>query len=160
MRLSRKDEHSITALLVLANQERNQQPMNLTELAAALEISTSYLEHLFGDLRKAGLIEGLHGVGGGYRLSRPPTQISLADILIATTALEEQEGNIAPSNSPELPEVARQAWAMVTRKWRLFLEDLTLADFALSQNSNKKVRDDSVSSYIATMFRPHQPLSD
>ena len=111
-------------------------------------------------MRKAGLIEGLRGVGGGYRLSRPPTQISLADILIATTALEEQEGNIAPSNSPELPEVARQAWAMVTRKWRLFLEDLTLADFALSQNSNKKVRDDSVSSYIATMFRPHQPLSD
>ena len=50
MRLSRKDEHSITALLVLANQERNQLPMNLTELAAALEISTSYLEHLFGDL--------------------------------------------------------------------------------------------------------------
>ena len=96
----------------------------------------------------------------GNILSRTPNQISIADILIATTALEEQEGNIAPSNSPELPEVARQAWAMVTRKWRLFLEDLTLADFALSQNSNKKVRDDSVSSYIATMFRPHQPLSD
>ena len=160
MRLSRKDEHSITALLVLANQERNQQPMNLTELAAALEISTSYLEHLFGDLRKAGLIEGLRGVGGGYRLSRPPTQISLADILLATTALDENEGNITPSTSTELPDVARQAWAMVTRKWRLFLEDLTLADFALSQNSHKKVRDDSVSNYIATMFRPHTPLGD
>jgi Rrf2 family iron-sulfur cluster assembly transcriptional regulator len=160
MRLSRKDEHSITALLVLANQERNQQPMNLTELAAALEISTSYLEHLFGDLRKAGLIEGLRGVGGGYRLSRPPTQISLADILLATAAFEAHEGMLVPSTSTELPEVARQAWAMVTRKLRVFLEDLTLADFALSHSSNKKVREDSVSSYIATMFRPHNPLGD
>ena len=71
MRLSRKDEHSITAMLSLAATDRYAAPVSLTELSESLGISTSYLEHIFSGLRKHGLVEGLRGVGGGYRLARP-----------------------------------------------------------------------------------------
>ena len=91
MRLSRKDEHSIIALLLLANHDRQTAPVNLAELAESLGISTSYLEHLFSGLRKHGLVEGLRGVGGGYRLARPASQITIADILYATQALAHEE---------------------------------------------------------------------
>ena len=120
MRLSRKDEHSITAMLSLAAHDRYTTPISLTELSETLGISTSYLEHLFSGLRKHGLVEGLRGVGGGYRLARPANQISIADILYATNALSDEE------ESNELVTAARTteamaAWVDLSRRIREFL---------------------------------------
>ena len=154
MRLSRKDEHSITAMLSLAAHDRYTTPISLTELSETLGISTSYLEHLFSGLRKHGLVEGLRGVGGGYRLARPANQISIADILYATNALSDEE------ESNELVTAARTteamaAWVDLSRRIREFLSDLTLADFVRNKpNRAWKQREHTVSNYIATMFAP------
>ena len=157
MRLSRKDEHSITAMLSLAATDRYAAPISLTELSESLGISTSYLEHIFSGLRKHGLVEGLRGVGGGYRLARPATQISIADILHATHALTDEdtlESTLATVDTRGLE--AAQGWVELSRRIRDFLGELTLADFASTKpSSDWKQREDSVSNYIATMFPPH-----
>lgn len=157
MRLSRKDEHSIIALLLLANHDRQTAPVNLAELAESLGISTSYLEHLFSGLRKHGLVEGLRGVGGGYRLARPASQITIADILYATQALAHEESvDTADARSIETNE----AWQALSKRIRDFLGELTLADFIHTKPVKLiKQRQESVSNYIATMFLPPSAYS-
>lgn len=157
MRLSRKDEHSIIALLLLANHDRQTAPVNLAELAESLGISTSYLEHLFSGLRKHGLVEGLRGVGGGYRLARPASQITIADILYATQALAHEESvDTADARSVETNE----AWQALSKRIRDFLGELTLADFIHTKPVKLiKQRQESVSNYIATMFLPPSAYS-
>ena len=157
MRLSRKDEHSITAMLSLASNDRYASPISLTELSESLGISTSYLEYIFSSLRKHGLVEGLRGVGGGYRLARPASQISIADILYATDALSDDEPTESTLETLDTRGVeAVQAWTEISRRIRGFLGELSLADFANTKPSSlRKQREASVSNYIATMFPPH-----
>ena len=59
------------------------QPVTLAEIAARQEISQSYLEQLFGRLRRAGLVRSARGPGGGYRLARPAAELRIADIVVA-----------------------------------------------------------------------------
>ena len=54
----------------------------LKDIAARQEISQKYLGSIMTDLSKAGLVEGIHGKGGGYRLSRSPEDYTLAQILL------------------------------------------------------------------------------
>lgn len=144
MRLSRKDEHSITAMLELAARDRYAAPVSLTELSERLGISTSYLEHLFTNLRRHGLVEGLRGVGGGYRLARPAAQISIADILSATQA----EAPAKPS-----PAVT-QAWDALSRRIQAFLDGLTLADFTSGKETyNWKQQVAGMSDLRQALFR-------
>ncbi len=158
MRLSRKDEHSITAMLILAQHERSMAPINLTYLSESLGISTSYLEHMFSQLRQYGLVEGLRGIGGGYRLARPASQISIADILCATQALTSED------NSPEMKLTAHnrgleaeKGWLKLSQMVREFLSEMSLADFAGNKSTNVgKLRADSMSTRINTMFPPHR----
>lgn len=157
MRLSRKDEHSIVAMLSLATHDRYANPVSLTGLSESLGISTSYLEYLFSGLRKHGLVEGLRGVGGGYRLARPASQISIADILYATDALSNDTELELPESAGLSALEAANGWQELNRRIRDFLGEMTLADFvqAKSGRSNKQ-NVNSVSSYIASMF-PAQP---
>ena len=53
-------------------------------------ISQKYLEGIMTDLSKAGVVEGLHGKGGGYKLNREPQDYTVGDILRVT------EGDLAP----------------------------------------------------------------
>ncbi len=58
-------------------------PVALSDIAERQEISLSYLEQLFGKLRKGGLVKSVRGPGGGYRLSRGAAQTRIADIILA-----------------------------------------------------------------------------
>ena len=62
----------------------------LKEIAARQDISLKYLEGIMTSLSKAGLIDGAHGKGGGYRLNRSPEEYTVWDILKIT------EGDMAP----------------------------------------------------------------
>lgn len=156
MRLSRKDEHSIVAMLSLATHDRYSDPVSLTDLSETLGISTSYLEYLFSGLRKHGLVEGLRGVGGGYRLARPAAQISIADILFATQALSEDSEAALLESSQE----AVHGWQELNRRIRDFLGEMTLADFVSTSNGRTpRQTQNSVSNYIASMFPAHSVRS-
>ncbi len=82
MRLTTRGRYAVTAMLDLAlHHERG--PVSLAEIAERHGISQSYLEQLFARLRRNGLVDGLRGPGGGYRLGRPGANISVADVVDA-----------------------------------------------------------------------------
>jgi Rrf2 family iron-sulfur cluster assembly transcriptional regulator len=58
-------------------------PVALADIAERQEISLSYLEQLFGRLRKGGLVKSVRGPGGGYLLSRHPGEMRISDIILA-----------------------------------------------------------------------------
>ena len=80
MRLSTKGRYAVTAMMDIALHEE-MGPVTLADISQCQGISLSYLEQLFARLRKGGLVEGVRGPGGGYRLARPANQISVADII-------------------------------------------------------------------------------
>ena len=82
MRLSTKGRYAVMAIVDLAFHSDGK-PVALADVAARQEISLSYLEQLFGKLRKGGLVKSVRGPGGGYLLSRPATETRVADIITA-----------------------------------------------------------------------------
>ncbi len=82
MRLTTKGRYAVTAMLDLALHHA-QEPIALADIARRQGISLSYLEQLFARLRKQGLVDSARGPGGGYRLGRPPAEISIANVIQA-----------------------------------------------------------------------------
>lgn len=82
MKLSTKGRYAVMAMVDLACNS-NGSPVALADIADRQEISLSYLEQLFGKLRKGGLVKSVRGPGGGYLLSRPAQQTRVSDIILA-----------------------------------------------------------------------------
>ncbi len=82
MRLTTKGRFAVTAMLDLALHGADG-PVTLAGISARQKISLSYLEQLFGKLRRRSLVESVRGPGGGYHLARDPADMSVADIIQA-----------------------------------------------------------------------------
>ena len=82
MRLSTKGRYAVMAMVDLATQSDGR-PVALADVAERQEISISYLEQLFGKLRRGGLVESVRGPGGGYMLSRTSDDTRVSDIIMA-----------------------------------------------------------------------------
>ncbi len=84
MRLTTKGRFAVTAMVDLAMRQIEQSaPVALISIAERQSISLSYLEQLFGKLRRHHLVESVRGPGGGYRLGAPADAISVARIVRA-----------------------------------------------------------------------------
>ena len=82
MRLTTKGRFAVTAMLDLALNATDG-PVTLSGISERQKISLSYLEQLFGKLRRRELVESVRGPGGGYHLARSPAAVSVADIVRA-----------------------------------------------------------------------------
>jgi Rrf2 family cysteine metabolism transcriptional repressor len=82
MKLSTRAEYGIRVLVVLAHAD-GERPTSLAGIAKADKLPHAYIEQLVGALRRAGLVTATRGHSGGYRLARPPEQISLVDAVRA-----------------------------------------------------------------------------
>lgn len=82
MRLTTKGRFAVTAMLDLALNSGSG-PVTLSNISERQKISLSYLEQLFGKLRRSSLVKSVRGPGGGYHLARAPELLSVADIIIA-----------------------------------------------------------------------------
>jgi Rrf2 family iron-sulfur cluster assembly transcriptional regulator len=82
MKLTTKGRFAVTAMLDLAMQ-RSSDPVTLAEISQRQKISLSYLEQLFGKLRRRALVNSVRGPGGGYRLAKDMGRVSVADIIVA-----------------------------------------------------------------------------
>ena len=82
MRLTTKGRFAVTAMLDLAMQHGSG-PVTLAEISQRQKISLSYLEQLFGKMRRRALVNSVRGPGGGYRLARDMARVSVADIIDA-----------------------------------------------------------------------------
>ncbi|MGH8798696.1 MAG: Fe-S cluster assembly transcriptional regulator IscR [Casimicrobiaceae bacterium] len=82
MRLTTKGRFAVTAMIDVA-MHNGRGPVTLAAVSQRQKISLSYLEQLFGKLRRHGLVESVRGPGGGYNLAREATAVSVADIILA-----------------------------------------------------------------------------
>lgn len=82
MRLTTKGRFAVTAMLDLAL-HANHGPVTLSNISARQKISLSYLEQLFGKLRRGKLVESVRGPGGGYNLAKPAEAMNVAEIIAA-----------------------------------------------------------------------------
>jgi len=82
MRLTTKGRFAVTAMIDLAMCQ-SKDPVTLAAISERQKISLSYLEQLFGKLRRRALVNSVRGPGGGYRLAREMAQISVADVILA-----------------------------------------------------------------------------
>jgi Rrf2 family iron-sulfur cluster assembly transcriptional regulator len=82
MRLTTKGRFAVTAMIDLALRE-HVGPVALAAISQRQQISLSYLEQLFGKLRRHGLVESTRGPGGGYSLGKKSDDITVADIIVA-----------------------------------------------------------------------------
>jgi len=82
LKLTTKGRFAVTAMLDLAL-HANEGPVTLAAISERQKISLSYLEQLFGRLRRRELVESVRGPGGGYNLARGADQVTVADIMCA-----------------------------------------------------------------------------
>ena len=139
MQLSTRGRYAVMAMVDLATQQAigcECGPVCLAEIAARQQLSLSYLEQLFGRLRRAGLVASARGPGGGYRLARPSDCITVADIVdavdeaIRATRCSDGDGGcmMPPPGSDAGRCQTHELWAELSRQIGLFLAGVTLAD--------------------------------
>lgn len=80
MQLTTRGRYAVTAMLDLALREERA-PIRLADIAQRQGISLSYLEQLFAQLRRSGLVASVRGPGGGYRLARQHHLLSVSEII-------------------------------------------------------------------------------
>lgn len=125
MRMSTKAQSAVTATLSLALHYK-EGPLNVADLSEEQGISVSYLEQLFAYLRRGGLVQGVRGPGGGYILTRPASDISLADIVAAVDGPQAVE----PAARPAFGQNGQTAemWSDLSKVFNGFLKGITLED--------------------------------
>ncbi len=140
MRLSAKSRYAVMAMMDLALHERVG-PVTLTDISESQGISLSYLEQLFSKLRKFGLVEGMRGPGGGYRLARPSNDITIAEII---GAVDEQAKTISAPGVEETgytePYITHELWIDLSQRIFDFLDEMSLADFTENSETQNTVR--------------------
>jgi Rrf2 family protein len=128
MRVSAKVDYALRAMAELAAAPPGL--MTAEQLASAQKIPPKFLESILSQLRSAGLVASQRGAEGGYRLARPPEEISIADVI------RELEGPIATVRGvrPDALEYngaaagLRDVWLELRANMRGVLEQTTLAD--------------------------------
>ena len=136
MKISTKARHATTAMLNLAL-HHGTRSVTLTEISRSQEISVSYLEQLFAKLRQAKLVEGIRGPGGGYHLSRTPSRITIAQIVMAIEKMPAKRRRTKKFNELAAP---LELWDDFSKHLHDHLNSLSLADLAptLSQYRRNK----------------------
>jgi Rrf2 family iron-sulfur cluster assembly transcriptional regulator len=121
-------------------------PVTLADISQCQGISLSYLEQLFAKLRRAGLVEGVRGPGGGYRLARPSDQISVASVIAAV----DESVEVTRCNGEEDCQdgqrcLTHELWDDLSRRLYDYLDGITLANFTdrpeVREIANRQDRD-------------------
>lgn len=111
MRLSSKGRYGVRALFDIAF-HNNGKPTQIKEIAERERIPARFLEQIFQDLKRAGLIGSKRGPRGGYHLARPAREISVGDVI---RALEGTVAVIAPEQDTGSEPTGPDATAAIFR---------------------------------------------
>lgn len=127
MRLTTKGRFAVTAMLDLAMRGENG-PVTLAGISERQGISLSYLEQLFGKLRRNNLVESVRGPGGGYCLARPISEISVADIVVAVDEpLDATQCSGGHNCHDEHSCMTHDLWAGLNKNIYSYLASVSLA---------------------------------
>ena len=126
MRLTTKGRFAVTAMIDLASREA-EGPVTLAGIADRQKISLSYLEQLFGKLRRHDLVSSVRGPGGGYRLARDMAEITVADIIVAVDEPLDATQCGGKENCHDAHRcMTHDLWANLNKRMYAYLDSVTL----------------------------------
>ena len=156
MRLTTKGRFAVAAMIDLAMRQHHG-PVTLAGISQRQEISLSYLEQLFGKLRRHEIVESVRGPGGGYNLARRSEDITVADIIIAVdepldaTQCGGKENCHGEREASGARCMTHDLWATLNAKMVDYLDSVSLKDL-VDQQKEKAVEQKPV----VVMQRSHQ----
>lgn len=148
MRLTTKGRFAVTAMIDLA-QQQGEGPVSLAGISERQDISLSYLEQLFGKLRRHEIVESVRGPGGGYHLARKAKEVSVADIIIAVDEPLDatqcgSKGNCHGSDHQHgIHCMTHDLWTTLNEKMLNYLDSVSLEDL-VNQQKNRNIKPISV----------------
>ena len=127
MRLTTKGRFAVTAMIDLALRQAGG-PVTLAAISQRQQISLSYLEQLFGKLRRHDLVESTRGPGGGYTLGRKASDITVADIIVSVDEPIDATQCAGKENCRGEGErcMTHELWSALNAKMVDFLDSVTL----------------------------------
>ena len=142
MQLGTRLRYGMRSMIHLAKRGSSE-PARAKDIALAQGLSKGYLEGLLATLRRAGLVRGVRGPGGGWLLARPASRISPAEVYVAlegATALAPcvADGRLCPAGHEAA--CARRLWVRMTRGIEKALKEETLAVLSGAGKSDKTKR--------------------
>jgi len=138
MRLTTKGRFAVTAMIDLALHNGGE-PVTLAEISRRQKISLSYLEQLFGKLRRAKLVTSVRGPGGGYNLAGPAQNISVASIVTAVDEpLDATQCGGKENCHDDKRCMTHDLWATLNDKMYEYLDSVKLSDLVAQQAARKE----------------------
>lgn len=155
MRLTTKGRFAVTAMIDLALRSKGG-PVSLAAISHRQQISLSYLEQLFGHLRRHELVHSTRGPGGGYALGRRASEISVADIVVAV------DDPVAPTTREDGEGAGRcvteDLWAGLSHKMMEYLESVTLQQLVEEQLEKGVAIEDAPVKRAISAVSPIKPM--
>lgn len=146
MKLTTKGRFAVTAMIDLALRQDGG-PVALATISERQRISLSYLEQLFGKLRRHSLVTSVRGPGGGYCLAKPLADVSVADIIRAVDEpLDATKCGGMANCHDEQPCMTHLLWTNLTTKMLDYLSSVSLAELVDQQRT--KIDDSALHSRI------------
>lgn len=137
MRLTTKGRFAVTAMVDLALRHTNG-PVTLSAISERQHISLSYLEQLFGKLRRHKLVSSVRGPGGGYNLAQPTSAMSVADIILAVDEPLDATQCAGKENCLDDRRcMTHDLWATLNTKMFEYLSSVTLQDLVDHQRGKE-----------------------
>ncbi|MBV8665332.1 MAG: Fe-S cluster assembly transcriptional regulator IscR [Burkholderiaceae bacterium] len=149
MRLTTKGRFAVTAMIDLALRQ-DKGPVTLAGISQRQEISLSYLEQLFGKLRRHEIVESVRGPGGGYNLARRAQDVTVADIIIAVdepldaTQCGGKENCRSADHEHGTRCMTHDLWTTLNAKMVEYLDSVSLQDLVDQQRQKAAERDSVV----------------
>lgn len=135
MRLTTKGRFAVTAMIDLGLRE-SEGPVTLAGIAERQSISLSYLEQLFGKLRRHKLVASVRGPGGGYTLASGADEVTVADIIVAVDEpLDATQCGGKGNCHDEHVCMTHELWTELNRHMFDFLDSVTLASLVDRQRN-------------------------
>ncbi len=134
MKLTTRGHYSVKALLDLSLQPKYG-PASVKVIALRQDLPAPYLEKLLIEMRRAGLVNSIRGVQGGYQLARPPAQISLGQILEAVGESVDPLPHHAPDVDQAEDWVTFSLWNRLHQKLKEALYSISLEDLYFDARS-------------------------
>ena len=139
MRLTTKGRFAVTAMVDLALRH-GKGPVTLAGISERQDISLSYLEQLFGKLRRHSLVDSVRGPGGGYTLAKPLNTVSVADIIRAVDEpIDATQCGGKENCRDEHRCMTHDLWVSLNAKIYEYLDSVTLGDLVEKQLGKNNV---------------------
>lgn len=133
MRLTTKGRFAVTAMIDLALRQ-HEGPVTLAGISERQRISLSYLEQLFGKLRRHALVASVRGPGGGYCLAKAMESVSVADIIHAVDEpLDATQCGGKKNCHDDRTCMTHTLWTNLNDKMNEYLSSVSLADLVAEQ---------------------------